>query len=145
MKANELRIGNLILSSFDRVETVRMILGHEGYKDRADVHEIYKHLIGVEENRNQYNLAEIKPIPLTEDWLLSFGFASSFSSDPQETPASKSFRLNYFMLFMPNEENQRFIIDIPNVEIFYIKSVHQLQNLYFALTQTELTLTPPKK
>lgn len=79
-----------------------------------------------------------KPIPLTEEWLLKFGF----KSDDISWEYSKRFGNLYIMYDI--KINSIYIhdgsrydgADIPNE----IKHVHQLQNLYFALTGEELTL-----
>jgi len=84
-----------------------------------------------------------EPIQLTEEWLLKFGF---------EKKTYRNLTLYYFSLkvlshgeiaFHPKD--QGFNIDLGTTTGYQfgrtqIKSVHQLQNLYFALTQTELTL-----
>lgn len=76
---------------------------------------------------------EIKPIPLTEEWLLKFGFEK---------------HLNYWMIpskgffigvTLNNEIYPMFDTDNP-IPIKTLKYVHQLQNLYFALTGQELTI-----
>jgi hypothetical protein len=69
----------------------------------------------------------IKPIPLTEEWLIKFGFKKingcgyrkpNFKGSIWTNPGT--WRFNNFM------------VDV--------KHVHQLQNLYFALTKKELTI-----
>jgi hypothetical protein len=92
---------------------------------------------------------EVNPIPLTEEWLLKFGF--------RETNQSIEFRIQtdtgyltiwtepktaWLETFSDYEDS----IKIPIVPEY----VHQLQNLYFALTGKELELkkypldTPPE-
>ncbi len=78
----------------------------------------------------------IKPVPLTEKWLLKFGF-------------NMSQKFNYYMLF---EFAKNFTCYYENgvisIEQFcegdyplkHIKYVHQLQNLCFALTQKQLEI-----
>ena len=79
------------------------------------------------------------PIPLTKEWLLKFGFESR----------EESTNFNYFgfgenpvthdwMLCLKHfkDENRFFFLN----GFHTIKYVHQLQNLYFALTNEELTL-----
>jgi hypothetical protein len=89
----------------------------------------------------------IGPIPLTEEWLLKFGF---------EATQNKWFQINYFTdcnessekmgLLINLVSNRCGMIDTDNDDgvsvmtsnrIYY---VHQLQNLYFALTNEELTI-----
>ena len=78
-----------------------------------------------------------KPIPLTEEWLIKFGFSQVYVTDPQEVDSESKYWINDFHIF-----------SIPNKGIFFWKNdkrikimhVHQLQNLYWCLTQKELTL-----
>jgi len=84
----------------------------------------------------------LEPIPLTEEWLVRAGFSSSFSSDPQNFPASKKFELNGFKIHQPIEDVEQFIFEPIVDDCIELKSVHQLQNLTFALTGQELEFTP---
>ena len=81
--------------------------------------------------------SKAKPIPLTEDWLLKFGFQQKCVS---QTP----YCLNGFSIY-PNDNNKHCILYYKSVEIIELKSVHQLQNLYFGLTGTELELNETTK
>ena len=65
-----------------------------------------------------------KPIPLTEDWLLKFGF--KIENCYENNKASKN------KIIITYGEN--FFYGI--TRLIY---VHELQNLYFALTKTELS------
>lgn len=73
---------------------------------------------------------EYKPIPLTEEWLLKFGFKKLshyyFNDD------------NYFSL-IDYKNKINYVLDDDRGDYMELKHVHQLQNLYFALTNTELT------
>ena len=83
-----------------------------------------------------------QPIPLTEEWLLKFGFELK----------EESFQDTLLDTFMFHKDN---IVDVEfsdkhkllywhdnytNVYHQEIKQVHQLQNLYFALRGEELTI-----
>lgn len=78
-------------------------------------------------------IINVKPIPLTEEWLEKFGFEMGknpkiiqlFPMQLLETP-------NGFEYFLGHGFGGKFIV---------IKYLHQLQNLYFALTGEELTKT----
>jgi hypothetical protein len=75
------------------------------------------------------------PIPLTEEWLLKFGF-KKYSKNEFEL-ATKDFDISFF-----NGELKLlcgFYAENP-ISLNNQKYVHQLQNLYFALTGEELTL-----
>jgi len=111
MKVTELRIGNLYF--------------HEPTNDYDEVRKNTFDLI--ERNPECY-----KPIPLTEEWLIKFGF-----EDNQKVKGVKYIDgviaidcIRYGKGWcLANDEYH------PN-----IKYVHQLQNLYFALTGEELTI-----
>jgi hypothetical protein len=73
----------------------------------------------------------INPIPLTEQWLIDFGFENISCGEWQK---------GYIIL--DNEYTDKGIWNI--VEDYQcltiaVKHVHQLQNLYFALTNKELS------
>ena len=77
----------------------------------------------------------IKPIQLTKDWILKFGFEENF----------KQYELqNYGLKVVKDVNSNVWICYIGFLNQFYeictIKHVHELQNLYFALTGTELEL-----
>jgi hypothetical protein len=84
---------------------------------------------------------DIRPIPLTPEWLNKLGFHSDifFEGDRPVYALNKS-AINFYVDF----DNLQPIQDgFPIAEI-KIKHVHQLQNLFFALTGTELTLKQPE-
>jgi hypothetical protein len=115
LSATELRIGNYIDYTTER-EIVTMQTTYE-----------YIRLI---HNGNK----NFKPIPLTEEWLLKFGFKHLGNGK-----FSGGFK-NMFKI-----SSHQFGIDFyyGAIDPYYIKPhyVHNLQNLYFALTNQELTLT----
>lgn len=83
----------------------------------------------------------IKPIPLTEEWLKKFGF----EYDEDELVYYKSMfdycgneSEDFILLIVSNDENYFSVAIAESYEP--IEYVHQLQNLYFALTGEELTL-----
>lgn len=129
MTPNELRIGNKIQYSDDgTVFEVEQI-----YSDGLDV-----------KNDNEETYIEIEyfeGIKLTEEWLLNFGFAKFGSF------YSVFYGSNYHSFTIPsNEGDLRFVIDehgiiTTSIKYNHIRHVHSLQNLYFALTNKELTLT----
>ena len=77
------------------------------------------------------------PIPLTEEWLKKFGFK------PYK-PGGNGFRLGKMVIYvlpLCNEVEYDSIDFEARTNIMTnIKYVHQLQNLYFALTGEELTI-----
>ena len=77
---------------------------------------------------------EYNPIPLTEDWLLKFGWGKSEEHELCDNSNDVLFYYDYHF--------KRFWIeiDVDMVYLPHIKHVHSLQNLYFALCGKELTL-----
>lgn len=127
MNEKELRIGNMVEWVFpnnppklSRTEwiTKRKICPIEGVGRKL-----------AEVNNSLYSYHQIQPIPITEDWLLKFGF-NTFASDDD-----KWWRKG--MVEFQDFEDGEFQY---NETAVVFKHVHQLQNLYFALTQTELTI-----
>lgn len=121
IKASELRVGNLVKWEDQNVSVLELKrLGVElGY---------YKDSIGF-----LRNYKDVQPIPLTEEWLLKFGLEWSGKGAQwltKFTPCGKA--LVYI-------EEHYFKFCGITIEI-QIKYVHQLQNLYFALTGEELTI-----
>jgi hypothetical protein len=118
MKANELRINNY-------------------FKGEPYTFDFLKIL----ELRNEFVVFEggslffenIQPIPLTEEWLLKFGFEAQVFT---LTKRYKSKCGNLLFYIMP--DNVVFANGVIND--IRLESVHQLQNLHFALTNEELIL-----
>ena len=71
-----------------------------------------------------------EPIPLTEEWLLKFGFETKGINRPKWTK---------WKVDLIEDEKGIFSFDESRIYID-IEFVHQLQNLYFALTGEELEL-----
>jgi len=111
MTPNELRIGNWIsMASWNADPEVKQVTAF-------DIANIVKFKYAIE------------PIPLTEEWLVKFGFEDNL---PWEY---KQFRLD--------DQDRFHVVDQTGYGIIIargIKYVHQLQNLYFALTGEELPI-----
>lgn len=74
----------------------------------------------------------LKPIPLTEEWLLKAGFEIIGKLDMPNSPSDWFYSKNDFP-FSITYVNKK--LQFSNIDL---KHVHQLQNLYFALTGEEL-------
>ena len=128
MKATELRIGNFISINFGNCDDGKIITV-DGISDC----EIYN------EEHGYSPCNEFNPIPLTEQWLLDFGFNQSIEGQ---------WYIHFDeMCLTIYEDLPQYIVEIHDMEMdkssIFLKSiqyVHQLQNLYFALTQEELIL-----
>ncbi len=121
MEAKQYRIGNLVIETdFNRIGTIKMIA-----KDRVQ--------IKLEHSTLFCSFKIIKPIQLTEEWLLNFGFKHIRNNWYNIHACSNTFNVYLF-----NEIGYR--VEIVNQSITVLKYLHELQNLYYALTGTELTL-----
>jgi hypothetical protein len=76
-----------------------------------------------------------KPIPLTEEWLLKFGFKYDTDNDK----LCKSLHID-ILSFRASEGHMCLQSQGYRTLYKHIKYVHQLQNLYFALTGEEITI-----
>ncbi len=78
---------------------------------------------------------DFEPIPLTEEWLLKFDIT-------QKEFDCYVLSDNYWgILIVFDEEKDLWNVNVRDeYSISEIKHVHQLQNLYFALTGEELTI-----
>lgn len=115
--ASELRIGNFINKSIKNGNgkiLVRQITPYD--------------ILNIYEDESRYNF---EPITITEEWLLKFGFEND-GYDHWNGP-------EYFEL--AKKTNGEWINSVNCYEYDHgvpIKYIHQLQNLYFALTGKEL-------
>ena len=76
-------------------------------------------------------------IELTEEWLFKSGFSMKFGTDPQENNPLKVFSIGNFEI-MKFEDDKFFFFSTGkgvHIEIF---NVHNLQNLFFAMKNSEL-------
>jgi len=104
MKASELRIGNWVNDGDGDFTVNRITLAHvEKFPDK------------------------FKPIPLTEEWLVKFGFKK----------IGVNYELNEFVIFTDRKGRLKYRSHPYDVPLYH---VHQLQNLYFALRPEELTI-----
>ena len=129
IKAEELRIGNWV-SNIHTNEDYQLtpqrwinLLRHFYPKDDCGVSMCY-----------------IKPIPLTEEWLIKLGFT-------QHTEKTQDFYIDddgysYWNICYGTDNQWWFHAGLGNgdVPIANPQYVHQLQNLYYALTGTELEI-----
>ncbi len=116
MKAEELRIGNWVNL-------------YDDYNSQVTGLTNTKKVWCVDDPTDKecaWSTDKIKPIPLTEEWLLKFGFEFD----------GMFYQFNKHQIRLIGEEVPYWI---DSSYITNIKHVHQLQNLYFALTNKELT------
>lgn len=112
LKASDLRIGNLVI-------------------DGREVVNVNSRMIGMLEKDE----ADFDPIPLTKERLLKFGFKHGNNS-PDGSAIGKG------GVYLGCMHGGRFCFNAESStnKAVYIKYIHQLQNLYFALTGEELDI-----
>lgn len=123
MEAKELRIGNYVS---------RLDLGTGIPRKEQILELLLKRSVTTGPCRVIVLYEDVKPIPLTEEWLLRMGFEKSGSTvyiniNRIEIGTIASGKRFYIQIGLEN-------VTLP------IKHVHQLQNLYFALTGCELEI-----
>lgn len=120
MKANELRIGNLLnrqdyickVVSIDEEGCITEPLDYKGSENFVE--------------------QKLEPIPLTEEWLLKFGLKTSIYD-------SKRFLILGVDIYI--FDNNKIIFNPSSSDLYLeLKYVHQLQNLFFAFKGEELTI-----
>lgn len=84
----------------------------------------------------------LMPIPLTEEWLLKFGFIKDDSGVEMDDPDYCEWYERDFPVIgtLCQSSDKEYLFDM-ETDTLRIKYVHQLQNLYFALTGEELTIS----
>lgn len=133
IQAHELRIGNLVnieatthrIESIDRWRITSYWMKRQKKQgSKLSTYKVY------DEALYRRSLSEVKPIPLTEEWLLKFGFVKVNDN---------MYRLNGYSVIYWNNGWHEFAYNgfiISNI----CRYVHTLQNLYFCLTGEELKL-----
>ena len=132
MNVSELRIGNLVDSGIgilkiSKIQNERGESKFQGWRIDMPMH-------GQEEKF-------IKPIPLTEEWLVKFGFiiygwGAVKNNIYLQVRSDKEY--NLINITERDCPNCMICNEVENIIGINIKYVHQLQNLYFALTGDEL-------
>jgi hypothetical protein len=121
MKANELRIGNWVQTDKGRQYQIDLSW-YECCKDSTEGRDIQ---------------LDTHPIPLTEEWLVKFGI----NNVSQTNWIYYQTKIGYYNITIENGVFKFWLADCDDCGYSIdIISVHQLQNLYFALTGEELTI-----
>jgi hypothetical protein len=138
MKAESLRIGNWVeyFGKNKQIDGIKSMSTKEGYAVEIISTDVHGNSI---REYTPLDSQSLKPIPLTEEWVLRFGF--EIKEDPEsvfysiyfdgltngsvEIGRTKGCSFYYF-------ENINFITQI--------KHVHEMQNIFHALTGEELKL-----
>lgn len=134
IERKQIRVGNLIADkNGNEVSVLDIYMTGEGYSLR-----VMGVKVGIPDPQP---IESFKPIPLTEEWLVKLGFekvisnAVDFIGRPMKIV---DFNLGSWTV---NDEKGKYTFCVESaLGLTDIQYVHQLQNLYFALTGTELTI-----
>ena len=121
IQAAQLRIGNLVEYRITDKFDDRKEWWEVSEIDADDIHWLSK-----VDTKDE----DFRPIILTEEWFLKFGFVKILNQYKKATKTKP-----FIILFLENQfqyDDLRYRTNL--------KHVYQLQNLYFALTNKELTL-----
>jgi hypothetical protein len=124
MKAEELRIGNLVLIPYNKSNK------QEGFYEAT--------ISKIGDFGSYIKPEDYEPILLTEEWLLKFGFEWKQIKD------LSSYTLPKLELYHYSSNNNKIFFEYADGEV-ELKYVHQLQNLYWVLCGEELTIKEAKK
>lgn len=147
LQATDLRIGNLVHPVINGY-----VLEHIPHKVECATLML---IAGQISNKNEQNgtTTSFAPIPLSEDWLKRLGLELSETGNYFKMIKCPINEDSTFVVFPPKNlyndkrENdlgygvrlQSYILD--SVTLGIIRYVHQLQNIYYAVAQTELQLS----
>ena len=132
-KKTDLRIGNLAGIK----ETALHADGCNHSEAVFEIEEIKKDVVQFKGYHANEYYKDLNPIPLTEQWLLELGFNQNIETQWYIHFDNMCLTLHGY--------SEQYIVEIENMEtddssifLMSVQYVHQLQNLYFALTQNEL-------
>lgn len=130
LTAQELRIDNLVMNGLNIVP-IKSIHTESFLKNKITVY------VELNKNLRHYclNIDEIEPIPLTEEWLLKFGFTKKENKQYW-------YKDDSMLRFALLDGCLHCSIGDDKNGVLYnrLYSVHQLQNLFYAVNNTELTI-----
>lgn len=134
MKANELRIGNLVnvpredqspfrIDAFEHLSStyIKVKMIHPEFGDKMHPLTWYDE--------------DLTPIQLTEEWLLKFGFEKI-----EDTSWYFEYRIDKKNIISFDKDHKEYSYFNLSSRLCQLKYVHQLQNIYFSLTQQELKI-----
>lgn len=139
IEAKDVRIGNIVAAGV-QIVTIAGIYTREIEKDLPYKEHFY--VSGFVGDYYCFNPNDLEPTPLTEDWLTKLGFTKIQEGDMAHP---EIWRITYcpvlvetnFDLQNRDPGEYRWFEGNTNVPLYY---VHDLQNLFFALSGKELTI-----
>lgn len=127
IKANEIKIGNLVLRNGFLIEE------KDKYKEIKVSHNDITACV--------VDNTSFKPIPLTEEWLLRFGFEIfKLNNGAYEVNLNDFFTLRFIPKDNWREKDAFYLYSNDDDIGIIIQYIHTFQNTFFALTGQELEL-----
>lgn len=130
MKAEELRIGNLIMKDDEAFTVTGVTPRYVSYEHSGEL-------------TFNFRLEDVQPILITHEWLEKFGWVWNEECKSYEKYPNGDTRMNLSLEIGGSYTMFNYVLKAVIAERIYY--VHQLQNLYFALTGKELQLTTDKQ
>ena len=129
MKASELRIGNVILFSNGIQESKDVIVGRRFFSSAS-----------IEKEDNDFEVTSYyQGIKITQEWLLKLGFERKYHNE-KPVWITQHYMFLDFSFHLDYKENGFVAFNAFNCFLKQVKYVHELQNLYFSLTESELPI-----
>lgn len=129
IQANELRIGNYVYDPINK-ENVKLVAIEQGNRPIT---------LGSKGTSSFSGFDCLKPIELTEDILLKCGF-KVLENQPRKWFKIKTKKRGISLEICFSSKRIVLNNGYDFIDLLYVKYLHQLQNLYFALTNQELTI-----
>ncbi len=148
MGTTDLRIGNFV-TTIDRSGEIHLPTGITKKIGQISFFKVdlydFKRGFAIQNDSIRIDISDLSPIPLTEEWLLKFGFEKDDLTEGLYTKIMLEYNLEVSQNGFSGtlEKDLLWFITIKaynNQVTFQKRYVHQLQNLYFSLTGEELTL-----
>jgi hypothetical protein len=140
IKANELRIGNLVFDNEDRLDNTIFTVSRVELPEYTDWNDGdgYSVTASKGDSNNYYSL---KPagIPLNEEWLVKFGFEKE-EADAKGIAVWDEFYHGTFLISNHGTGIEDYHFIAYEGEVVDVRFVHELQNLFFAIKGEELTI-----
>lgn len=135
IQPNELRLGNLVLRAIGWNNEARPIIWSD---DSYVVSQLNDSTVWIDSENGTMDedFTNISGIPLTEEWLLKAGFKNEYAQVysgwiGDDIWGRMDFKVNIFCIISSGREAEESYLN-------HIKYVHQLQNLFHAISGEEL-------
>lgn len=135
IKANELRVGNKVKCTISNDAGIYEVLAITMWEGQA-----FNPMIVIDRCPKQtVTEKQLKPISLTPEILISFGFEKDHTDDGEIYYSLRlSKNRHHDLCFLSTNKDTAVYLFPYDGEEFNYKYLHEIQNLYFALTKEEL-------